>query len=182
MRASAEQNRLGAGRRDQRTDRIVGQIGVVQIRQYPCGVLRRRAELQLREEESAVGVVGAAFDRPNQSLADIGAQGFVSGGGRIGSDAVQGVFERRVLTLVGGSEHAGDHFDTGASRSGKFVHHFVENSGRGGRKLGQTVDNDGFGVALPGVELLGGNPCGQQGDQGAQNKQSCDYLFHGNRC
>ena len=177
-----EQNRLGAGRRNQRTDRIVGQIGVVQIRQYPCRVLRRGAELQLREEESAVGVVGAAFDRPNQSLADIGAQGFVSGGGRIGSDAVQGVFERRVLTLVGGSEHAGDHFDTGASRSGKFAHHFVENGGRGGRKLGQTVGNDGLGVALPGVELLGGNPCGQQGDQGAQNKQSCDYLFHGNRC
>ncbi|MFR4344543.1 hypothetical protein [Alistipes putredinis] len=56
------------------------------------------------------------------------------------------------------------------------------NGGRGGRKLGQTVGNDGFGVALPGVELLGGGPCGQQGDQGAQNKQSCDYLFHGNRC
>ena len=47
--------------------------------------------------------------------------------------------------------------------------------------IGQ-VGNDGFGVALPGVELLGGGPCGQQGDQGAQNKQSCDYLFHGNRC
>ena len=30
--------------------------------------------------------------------------------------------------------------------------------------------------------VLGGGPCGQQGDQGAQNKQSCDYLFHGNRC
>ena len=65
--------------------------------------------------------------------------------------------------------------------SGKFAHHFVENSGRGGRKLGQTVGNDGFGVALPGVELLGGNPCGQQGDQ-APRINSRGLSFHGNRC
>ena len=32
LRASAKQNWLGAGRRDQRTDRIVGQIGVVQTK------------------------------------------------------------------------------------------------------------------------------------------------------
>ncbi len=163
-----EQYLLGAGSRNQRPEGVIGEVRIVQVAYERFGIGGRRAKLQLREEESPVGIVPTTVERREQPLAHFGTQRFVRRVGHIGCNAVQGVFERGVLALVGRNEHGGNHFDALAPGGGEFAHNLIENGSVGSRKLCEAVGNDGFHGALARVELLGGSSCGQQGGHSAQ--------------
>ena len=74
-----QQGRFAVGNGDQRAQDGVAQIGVVDVGGQCGGIVGRRAKLQLRDEEGAVGVVLAACQCGEQPLAYGGAQLLPSG-------------------------------------------------------------------------------------------------------
>ena len=106
-----QQGRFAVGNGDQRAQDGVAQIGVVDVGGQCGGIVGRRAKLQLRDEEGAVGVVLAACQCGEQPLAYGGAQLLPSGGGDEARHAVEGVLHGGVLALRGRDEHVGQDAD-----------------------------------------------------------------------